>query len=397
MILQDNKSAHQKHARLQRPELGNFGRCELAVLGTPCGNIKKLSFAITEKLSTSLKIAYVDADHKNADQEAENGPDVNTALGNGAYLEYTDKITFQRLDYRQTPNEFERKALFQQADLILVNGNHFAAQVQIIVIDPAKPLEKKLDKLTAVKLILLKENITEIPAYIQAHLPGFANIPVYGIQDIEQISHFIMQYYQAQVPPLHGLVLAGGKSTRMQQDKGSLQYHGQDQRTHVYHLLQAFCQEVYVSCNATQAPELQGKLPYLEDQFLNLGPKGGILTALQHNPNAALLAVACDLPLLSAETLQYLVQHRDPTKMATAIYDSEGKFPEPLLTIWEPRSYATLLQFLSLGYSCPRKALINSDVKLLTIPDVTELRNVNDPATYAQTLEEMQVKTAERF
>ncbi|PIQ21461.1 MAG: molybdenum cofactor guanylyltransferase [Cytophagales bacterium CG18_big_fil_WC_8_21_14_2_50_42_9] len=262
----------------------------------------------------------------------------------------------------------------------------------MIVIDPAKPLEKKLDKLTNVKLILLQENVTEIPAFIQVHLGDFSNVPVYNLQDIEQISAFVNQYYQAQIPPLHGLVLAGGKSTRMQQDKGALQYHGLDQRTHVYHLLQAFCQEVHVSCNAAQVTELDGKLPYLQDQFLNLGPKGGILTAFQHNPNAALLAVACDLPLLSSETLQYLVQQRDHTKMATAFYDAEEKFPEPLLTIWEPRSYPTLLQFLSLGYSCPRKALINSEVKLLTIPDVTELRNVNGPEAYQQTLRELQVK-----
>jgi molybdopterin-guanine dinucleotide biosynthesis protein A len=134
---------------------------------------------------------------------------------------------------------------------------------------------------------------------------------------------------------------------------------------------------------------MAGKLPYLEDRFLNLGPKGGILTALQFNPNAAWLAVACDLPFLRPETLQYLVQHRDPTKMATAFYDSDGQFPEPLLTIWEPRSYPAMLQFLSLGYSCPRKALINSEVKLLTVPDVRELRNVNDPATYEQSLAEL--------
>jgi molybdopterin-guanine dinucleotide biosynthesis protein A len=73
--------------------------------------------------------------------------------------------------------------------------------------------------------------------------------------------------------------------------------------------------------------------------------------------------------------------------MATAFYDSEGKFPEPLITIWEPRSYPQLLQFLGLGYSCPRKALINSDVKLLTITDVAELRNVNDPEAYERTVQ----------
>ncbi|WP_228467019.1 NTP transferase domain-containing protein [Adhaeribacter swui] len=389
MTSSENKPAYQKHVALSRPALGHFGRTELAILGTPCGNIKKLAFALTEKLAKNLKIAYVDADHKSADAEASNGPDVNTALAYGSFLEYTDKITFQRLDYRTTWNEYQQKVFFQAADLILVNGNHFPAQAQIIVIDPTKPLEKKLDKLTNVQLILLKEGVTEVPDFIQKHLSQKSPIPVYPVSEIEKITDFVSGFYKKNIPPVNGLVLAGGKSTRMQSDKGLLRYHDRDQRTHVYQMLSSICSNTFVSCNASQAAELEGKLPYLEDRFLNLGPKGGILTALQHDPNAAWLAVACDLPFLSKETLDYLVQHRDPTKMATAFYDSDGKFPEPLLTIWEPRSFSSLLQFLSLGYSCPRKALINSDVKLLTIPDAEELRNVNDPQAYKEALTDL--------
>lgn len=389
MTLPEHKP-HQKHTKLEQPDIGFFNRTELAILGTPCGNIKKLAFAITERLSARLKIAYVDADHKSAD--AAHDADLNTALSHGAYLEYTDKISFQRLDYRQPWTEYEQKVIFGQADLVLVNGNHFAAQAQVVVIDPAKPLDKKLNKLTNVQLLLLQDNVTDIPAFIQAHLPNLSQVPVYKLSEVENITAFVQAFYQKQVPPLHGLVLAGGKSTRMQTDKGLLHYHEQDQRTHVYNLLKNMCAEVYVSCNANQAVELAGNLPYLEDCFLNLGPKGGILTALQSNPNVAWLTVACDLPFLSTETLQYLVENRDSTKMATAFYDPAGKFPEPLLTIWEPRSYPVLLQFLSLGYSCPRKALINSEVSLLHIPDVAELRNINEPEAYKQTLQELKSK-----
>lgn len=392
MTSPENKSTHQKHVSLSRPSLGHFGRTEVAILGTPCGNIKKLAFAITEQLAAQLKIAYVDADHKSAATETNNGPNLTTALAYGSFLEYTDKITFQRLDYRVHWNEYQQKSFFQAADLILVNGNHFPAQAQVIIIDPAKPLLKKLDKLTNVKLILLQEGVTEVPDFIQEQVASLAQIPVYSILETEKITAWVSDFYQQSIPLLNGLVLAGGKSTRMQTDKGLLRYHDQDQRTHVYQLLRSICAETFVSCNTAQAADLESKLPYLADKFLNLGPKGGILTALQYNPNAAWLAVACDLPFLSKESLDYLVQHRDPTKMATAFYDSDGKWPEPLLTIWEPRSYPTLLQFLSLGYSCPRKALINSEVKLLAIPDAEELRNVNDQQEYQETLAALQQK-----
>jgi len=65
--------------------------------------------------------------------------------------------------------------------------------------------------------------------------------------------------------------------------------------------------------------------------------------------------------------------------MATCFHNPETDFPEPLITIWEPRAYPRLLEFLSLGYSCPRKALINSDVQEIDIPDLQLLSNVNTP------------------
>ncbi|MGV3502399.1 MAG: NTP transferase domain-containing protein [Adhaeribacter sp.] len=390
--MQNPNAGHQKHAKLTRPALGHFARLELAILGTPCGQIKKLAFALCARLSPAWKIAYVDADHKSADAEASQGPDPLTALAHGAYLEHTDKITYQRFDYKKYWNEYEQKALFQQADLVLVNGNHFPARAQVAVVDPAKPLEKKLDKLSDVRLVLLAEGVTEIPDYLRQHLASREQVPVLKLSEVDRIAGWLAAWHRESLPPLQGLVLAGGKSTRMQQDKGSLQYHQTDQRTHLHQLLQPFCREVLVSCHAGQAAELAGKLPYLEDRFLNLGPTGGILTALQHNPDAAWLTVACDLPFLRPRTLEYLVQHRDPSRLATAFYDPEGQFPEPLLTIWEPRSYGVLLQFLALGYSCPRKALINSDVKLLTVPDARELRNVNDPQAYRQSLEELKAQ-----
>jgi molybdopterin-guanine dinucleotide biosynthesis protein A len=71
------------------------------------------------------------------------------------------------------------------------------------------------------------------------------------------------------------------------------------------------------------------QFPLLPDTFTGLGPKGGILSALRHQPDAAWLVVACDLPLLDDETLRFLVTHRDPSRVATGLPRSEGNFPNP--------------------------------------------------------------------
>lgn len=371
---------HQKHVKLARPEGGEFGRNELAIVGTTCENIQYLAYQIISQL-TAYKMAYADADHKNAEAERQR----ISAINHNGYAEYINKIFFTRLDISKQPNAFQKRAMLNDCDLVLINGNHFTASKQIMVLDPAKSLQNKLDKLTNVQLILLKNYAGAIPDYITNHLPDISAIPVLSFDDTYSIIAFVSGFLQQQIPTLNGLVLAGGRSTRMGSDKGEIQYHGTTQRRHVFNLLSAHCKEVFISCNEEQAKAI-ADLPFIRDSFLNLGPLGGILSALQQNPNAAWLTIACDLPYLNAEAIDYLITHRNPSKMATAFLDAEGTFPEPLVTIWEPRAYPILLQFLSQGYSCPRKALINSDVEMLKAPDAFAFKNVNTTEEYREAL-----------
>jgi len=364
---------HQKHAKLTRPQLGEFHRNELAILGTTCGNIRTLANKLTQELYAKNKIAFVDADHK-----APEAYDDST-LSHGASLEFTDKITYRSLHYKTSFNVFQSRSLFNDQDLVLVNGNHFKADSQIVVIDPVKPLDQKLEKLTNIQLILLADGVDALPSYLLQHLPAGVAAPILKLNDILAIAGFIDNYLTQRSPQLNGLVLAGGQSQRMRTDKGSLDYFGKSQRLHVHELLSVHCNETYVSYANAQAVNEQEQLPVILDVFTGLGPFGGILSAFQANPNAAWLTVACDLPYLSARTLAYLVEHRNPSKMATCFIDSDNKFPEPLITIWEPRAYPVMLQFLSQGYSCPRKVLINSDVEILQAPAVEDLQNVNYP------------------
>ena len=377
---------HAKHAALARPETGEFNRHELAILGAPCGVIKDLVARLLPYLAPALNVAYVDADHATGDAPAA----ADTLLQAGAAAELTDKIHFRRLDARRPLDKFAQQHWLGGQSLVLVNGNHFRARQQVAIISSQKPLEKKLDRLTDVPLILLDEGQTELPAYLQAHLTG-RQPAVLPLHDTAAVAAWVRQWWQAAAPPLRGLVLAGGRSQRMQTDKSQLRYHGQEQRQYAAALLAEVCEDVFVSCRPDQADAVAAAgLAPLPDQFLDLGPMGGLLTAFRHDPNAAWLVVACDLPFLSATTLRYLVQHRHAGRVATAFQSPHNEFPEPLITIWEPRSYATLLQFLALGYSCPRKALINSEIELLTAPAPQELRNVNTPQERAAAEQELQ-------
>lgn len=357
---------HRKHAAIARPPYGEFSRQEYAFIGTPCGNIQRLTAALGRALWDDFEVGYVDADH---------GQGSSSALP--AHRTYTDKITHHRLDFSGDWNKHQYRAWFNDQDVVLVNGNHFRAARQVVVIDPKKKdsLQRKLDRLTDVRLFLLAEGEEEIWPYLREHLPNWAEIPTLSLQDTEGITAWLRR--QLRIPPLKGLVLAGGKSIRMGTDKGALDFHGKPQREHMADLLIPLCEEVYLSVRAGQ--EVPSDHALLEDTFTGLGPYGALLSAFRFDPDSAWLLVACDLPLLDSATLQQLKQARNPRKIATAFQSPLNEFPEPLITIWEPKAYQYALHFLAQGYSCPRKVLINSDMELLHAKHPKMLMNVNTP------------------
>ncbi len=364
-------NGHKKHANLNRPQLGSFGRHELAIMGTPCGNIKQLSSYLTTALNKVGSIGVVDADHQATE------PD------HAQSLNFTDKISFRRFDYLDQFNTFQVRPHFNHCALVLVNGNHFTAAAQILVVDPKKPLERKLDRITNAVLVVTMEPGVSIPDYLK---PYTKDLPILSWDQQEAIADFIKKWLDHRKPKIKGLVLAGGKSVRMKMDKGSIQYHGITQRKYLYHQLKELGIAALISCRPNQVDEINEGLDMLPDTFHNLGPMGALLTAFRADPDSAYLAIACDLPYLSIDTIRYLIENRDTSKIATAFRSPNNEFPEPLITIWEPRSYSVLLNFLGQGYSCPRKVLINSDVHLLQAPDPKDLSNVNHPDEYQEAL-----------
>ena len=186
------------------------------------------------------------------------------------------------------------------------------------------------------------------------------------------------------LPPLNGLVLAGGRSTRMQRDKAAIQYQaGESQLAAALKLLQPRVARAFVSVRADQqADPARAAWPQIVDRGDVEGPIAGISAALATAPDAAWLVLACDLPFLDAGTLDALLAARDPDSDATAFRSSHDGLPEPLCAIYEPRSSAALTTYLATGGNCPRKFLIKARTRLLEQPNPRALDNVNTVAEY---------------
>jgi molybdopterin-guanine dinucleotide biosynthesis protein A len=183
--------------------------------------------------------------------------------------------------------------------------------------------------------------------------------------------------------PVYALVLAGGRSLRMQADKAALAYHGRSQLAEAMLLVAPLTARAFVSVRADQIDDpLRAGFPQIIDRREDLGPAAGIMAAQEEFPEAAWLVLACDLPFLDAATLEHLLRARDPARDATAYLSSHDGLPEPLCAIYEPQSRAKLAAYLTNGRQCPRKFLSAADVHLIAAADARALDNINTRAEY---------------
>jgi len=363
-------SKHVKHGIISKPSIGEWGRSEFAIYGTTCSEVSALVETI-RNCFPSHSIAYLDAHHNDSGQD-QSYQGVQCTV-------HDDHISLLSNSF---DNKYKSKIVFLDNSLVVVNGNHFRAASQIVVCntEKEKSLRKRIDELTNVQLIVLPAVIKSIPKYIvEIFGDKLHDIPVIQIGDIQSLMTFIKTNY-LDPPPLNALILAGGRSTRMGADKSLLNYHGSEQIHHLKNITVSLGIKTFFSCRAEQADAIDasGEM-IIEDRLINMGPLGGIISAFMFAPDSAWLVLACDLPLLDKNGIEYLISNRNSGAQATAFLSANDNFPEPLAAIWEPSSYSAMLNFLAIGYSCPRKVLINSRTQLLELPNNDLLNNVNTP------------------
>lgn len=188
--------------------------------------------------------------------------------------------------------------------------------------------------------------------------------------------------------PVYGLLLAGGRSARMRRDKAALSYRGRSQLEDAFNLLSTVTERSFVSVRPDQVDEpLRRRFPQIVDTESDLGPLAGILAAQRAHPESAWLVLACDLPFLDRTVLEHLLAHRDLEGLATAFRSTHDGLPEPLCTVYEPRSSQALALYATGGRSCPRKFLIEHRAKLLEPLRADALDNINSTTDYWQSMQ----------
>jgi molybdopterin-guanine dinucleotide biosynthesis protein A len=130
-----------------------------------------------------------------------------------------------------------------------------------------------------------------------------------------------------------GIILAGGKSSRIGQEKAFLRIRGRPliERT-VAELSKVFPEIIIVSNDPTAYQEL-GASAVVPDIIKGVGPLGGIYTGLQKASNDYGFVVACDMPFLDSRVIRSQVEPLRSAE-ADAVVPRWDGYLEPLHAIY---------------------------------------------------------------
>jgi molybdopterin-guanine dinucleotide biosynthesis protein A len=127
-------------------------------------------------------------------------------------------------------------------------------------------------------------------------------------------------------------ILAGGKSSRMGQNKALLDMGGKALLQIMLERLKSLEAEIFLIANDSETYQ-QFKLPIIPDKISDKAALGGIYTALLHSKTEACFVLACDMPLIEAKLLRHMAD--SITEDALALVPRFHQHPQALHSLYK--------------------------------------------------------------
>ncbi len=141
-----------------------------------------------------------------------------------------------------------------------------------------------------------------------------------------------------------GIILAGGKSTRMGIDKTLLQLNGQTLLGRSIELIQPFCDSLLISSNNPAHKKLG--LKTIPDEIYDCGPIGGIYSCLKQSETDWNFVISVDSVFVEPEFVHFLISEIEDFDAVVPIH-SKGK--EPLIALYHKNSLAEIEKMIQYG------------------------------------------------
>jgi molybdopterin-guanine dinucleotide biosynthesis protein A len=126
------------------------------------------------------------------------------------------------------------------------------------------------------------------------------------------------------------IILAGGKSSRMKEDKGLVYFNGKMLAQHVIDVLKKITKNIIII--TANSDYNQFGCPCIEDEMKDKGPLGGIYTGLINSSTQKNLFIGCDMPFLSEKILSELINRNGDEDV---LLTEHLGLAEPLCSIYD--------------------------------------------------------------
>lgn len=172
-----------------------------------------------------------------------------------------------------------------------------------------------------------------------------------------------------------GIILAGGKSSRMGSDKGFLDLNGKSFMTRIIEVLKPLVKEIIIVSDASEYDVFN--LKRVEDKIEASGPLAGLYTGLFHSETENNIVLSCDVPLINSVVLKKLIDGISSESDVIQI-ESEGK-TMPLIALYKKDCMHHFLKQLDQGERRLQVAVEGLKTKTIKLSPYLEgnARNIN--------------------
>lgn len=142
-----------------------------------------------------------------------------------------------------------------------------------------------------------------------------------------------------------GIVIAGGKSSRMGAEKGLQLLAGKPLIGYALETLASVCSNILISSNSDAYATMGYEI--VADEITDIGPIGGLYSALKQSKTEQNLILSCDLPFVNSELLLYLLQKSEGYRIVVPW--QEGNHYEPLCAFYNKLIVPDIEENIKLG------------------------------------------------
>ena len=187
-----------------------------------------------------------------------------------------------------------------------------------------------------------------------------------------------------------GVILSGGKSSRMGVNKSFLKLGDMTIIEHIIKLMKSNFSDLLLITNSP-SDYSSFQIPMYEDIYKWKVPLAGIHSGLHYSKMDRIFVISCDVPLMTTEMIQYIVDYKSNKQIKFCV---AAGYHQPLVGVYHKRIISEIEKFFSINFANDKsfhQFLKNVDTEIIKPEGLSFYRdeiffNVNKPKDYEEIL-----------